>query len=70
MGYRKVGYFEQIRYVIKYAISSWVEWNDAKYWAKYIRPSWLYLATKSRNKEVRRLYRGIILKAYRGTYYE
>ena len=66
MGYRKVSYLEQIWYVIKYAVTSWIEWQDAKCWAKDIRPAWVHLATKAKNKDVRAIYKDKILKAYRG----
>ena len=66
MGYRKTGYIEQIWYVIKYAVRSWFEWQDAKCWAKDIHPGWLYLATKAKSEETRMIYRNKILKAYRG----
>lgn len=66
MGYRKTGYIEQIWYVIKYAVRSWFEWQDAKCWAKDIHPGWLHLATKAKSEETRKAYHNKILKAYRG----
>jgi hypothetical protein len=66
MGYRKVGYLEQVWYMIKYAVVSWAEWQDAKAWAKDCRPAWLWLATKAKNEETRQKYKNEILKLYRG----
>lgn len=66
MGYRKVGHLEQIWYVIKYRVKSWIEWHDAKSWAEAVHPGWVQIATKSRCEETRLIYRDKILKAYRG----
>lgn len=66
MGYRKTGYIEQIWYVIKYAVSSWLEWQDAKFWAKEYHPGWVRIATKAKSKRTRQIYREKIIKAYRG----
>lgn len=65
-GYRKTGSIEQIWYVIKYAVRSWLEWNDAKCWANEYHPAWVQLANKAKNKDVRQIYRDKIMKAYRG----
>ena len=56
----------QFWYVISYAFAEWLEWQDAKSWAKEYHPGWLYLARKSKHKEVRQIYRDKILNAYRG----
>lgn len=66
MGYRKVSYLEQIWYAIKYAVSSWLEWQDAKAWAKDIRPAWVEIVKRTKNEETRIRYRNKILNAYRG----
>lgn len=66
MGYKKIGCLRQIWYVIKYAVSSWIEWQDAKCWAKDIHPGWVIMATKCRNEETRQYYKIKILAAYRG----
>lgn len=34
MGYKKIGPIRQLWYMVKYAIHSWIEWQDAKCWAK------------------------------------
>lgn len=44
----------------------WLEWQDAKAWAKEFHPSWVDFSTKSKHEEVRKLYREMILKYYRG----
>lgn len=66
MGYRTVRYIEQIWYVFKHTFSEWLEWQDAKSWAKEFYPAWLRIATKAKSKEVRQMYRNKILRAYRG----
>ena len=58
--------FYEIWYAIKHTFAEWLEWQDAQSWAKEFHPGWLYLAKKSKIKEVRQLYRSKILKAYRG----
>jgi hypothetical protein len=47
-------------------LRSWLEWQDAKCWAKAIHPGWLQLATKARSKKTRNLYKEKIMKAYEG----
>jgi hypothetical protein len=47
-------------------ITDWLEWLDAKAWAKEFHPSWVDFATKAKHEEVRKLYREMILKYYRG----
>lgn len=66
MGYRKIGFLEQIWYVIKYAVSSWLEWQDAKCWAKDVHPAWVEIVKRTKSEETRMIYRNKILKAYRG----
>lgn len=68
MGYRKVGYLEQLWYVVKYAVSSFFEWQDAKHWAMEYHPAWVQLATKSKNEKTRKYYRFKILNEYRRLY--
>lgn len=65
MGYRKVGYLEQIWYAIKYAFGSWYEWQVAKAWAKDVHPAWVEIAKRSKSEETRTAYRNKILNAYR-----
>ena len=66
MGYRKVGYLEQIWYVIKHAVTAWIEWQDAKCWAKQIHPAWVEIVKRTKNEDVRKYYKKMILDAYRG----
>lgn len=51
---------------IWYAVIKWLEWQDAKSWAKEYHPGWLHIAKKAKSKSVRMLYRDKIMKAYRG----
>lgn len=44
----------------------WIEWQDAKSWAKEYHPGLLHLARKARMKETRRIFRNKIVKAYQG----
>ena len=69
MGYRKTGCFEQMWYVIKHKVSLWLEWLDAKDWAKEYHPAWVEFATKSKSEETRNYYKDMILAAYRGADY-
>ena len=57
---------KQLWWIAKYAVHAWLEWQDAKSWAKAIRPGWLQFAIKSNNTEVRKMYKRKILMAYRG----
>lgn len=70
MGYKKTSYLLQLWHMIKYAVTSWIEWQDAKDWAELFRPGWLLLATKAKSNDVRQMYRVKILAAYRGIYNE
>lgn len=65
MSYKQPGFLRQIWWVIKYAIQSWFEWQDAKHWAKEYHPAWVQFAKKSRHKETRAYYKNQILAAYR-----
>jgi hypothetical protein len=66
MGYRSVKTAEQIWYVFKRKLELWLEWQDAKSWAKQIHPAWVEIATKSGSEEAREYYKKMILAAYRG----
>lgn len=46
----------------------WLEWMDAKCWAKEIHPGWVQIATKAKTKRTRQIYRDKIIKAYRGEF--
>ena len=48
------------------SVRAWMEWQDAKRWAKAIHPGWVQIATKARSEKTRMTYRNKILKAYRG----
>lgn len=50
-------------------LNAWIEWQDAKDWAKEYHPGWLELATKSRSEYIRKEYKRKILLAYRGYEY-
>lgn len=63
MSYRKV------MYAIKNKLESWIEWQDAKDWAKQYHPAWVEIATKSKSEEARAYYKKMILGAYRGDEY-
>lgn len=69
MGIKKIGFVRQLWYTIKYAFHSWLEWQDAKYWAKAYHPAWVHIATSSKSKEARKSYKRKILMAYRGYEY-
>lgn len=69
MGYKKIGFVRQTLYMIKYAIHSWNEWQDAKAWAKEYHPGWLEIAKRARHEETRKEYKRKILLAYRGYEY-
>ena len=69
MGYRKISYPMQIWYVSKYAVHSWIEWRDAKCWAKEYHPAWVEFATKARSEDVKKEYKWKILAAYGGAEY-
>lgn len=45
----------------------WMEWQDAKVWAKCYHPGWLQIARKAPGI-TRQVYREKILRAYRGEY--
>lgn len=69
MGYKKIGLIRQIWYTAKFAVRSWIEWQDAKEWAKHFHPAWVQIATKARHEETRKEYKQKILLAYRGAEY-
>lgn len=69
MVYKKIGFIRQLWYTVKYGVHSWLEWQDAKYWAEEVHPGWLELATKARSEDVRKEYKRKILLAYRGYEY-
>lgn len=69
MGYKTIGYIRQLWYTIKYAIHSWLEWQDAKDWAKEYHSDWLWIAKKSPIEDRRKEYKRKILLAYRGYEY-
>lgn len=49
-------------------VSRWMEWQDAKSWAKVYYPAWLYLATCKNRPEINTTYRKKIIRAYYDTY--
>lgn len=44
----------------------WMEWQDAKEWAKYYHPGWVQIAKKAPRRITRQVYREKIIRAYRG----
>lgn len=52
--------------LLQEAFQEWLEWQDAKAWAKEYHPGWLHIAKKALRKITREVYRNEILKAYRG----
>lgn len=67
MGYQKIGQIGQVWYVLKYMIHQWLEWQDAKYWARDFHPAWVVLATSRKvSDSTRKAYKERILSAYRG----
>ena len=69
MGYKAIGYVRQLWYTAKYAYRKWIEWQDAKDWAREYHPAWLEIATKARHEDTRKEYKQKILLAYRGAEY-
>lgn len=47
-------------------LCAWLEWMDAKCWAKEYHPGWVQIATKAKGKTTRKIYREKIMKAFRG----
>ena len=69
MSDKKIGFIRQLWYTAKYGVHSWLEWQDAKAWAKQYHPAWLEIATKARHEDTRKMYKRKILLAYRGYEY-
>jgi hypothetical protein len=69
MVYKKIGPIRRVWYSIKYAIQSWIEWQDAKDWANQYHPAWVEIAKRARHEETRKEYKRKILLAYRGYEY-
>lgn len=51
--------------IVKNAVSSFFEWQDAMYWARAHHPGWVYLATRCKTEETRKYFRDKILEEYR-----
>lgn len=47
-------------------IDRWLEWQDAKCWARAYHPGWLHCVRKCKHKETRERYKEKILAGYRG----
>ena len=69
MSYKKIGFIRQLWYTAKYGFHSWLEWQDARSWAKQYHPAWVQVATKARHEDTRKEYKRKILLAYRGYEY-
>jgi len=65
MGYRKIGYLEQLWYMAKYAVEQRLEWYRAVRWAKECHPAWVEIVNRCKVDHVRQVYRNLILKRYR-----
>ena len=65
MGYKKVWCAKQLWYIAKYKVKRWLEWQDAKAWAKMYHPAWLHIAENCQTEEVRQYYNAKILCGYR-----
>lgn len=64
-----MAYFEQLWKRIKHSVYVWLEWQDAKAWAKQYHPAWVEIATQSKSEDARKYYKDMILNAYRGAEY-
>jgi hypothetical protein len=53
-------------YLLREWICDWMEWQDAKEWAKCFHPGWVQIARKALRGITRKLYREKIIRAYRG----
>ena len=53
---------------IKQFAKSWIEWRDAKAWAKALHPNWVRFATQRKRPELRETYRKMILDGYHNRY--
>lgn len=64
MKYKRPNRLFQSLLAIKNSIKEWIEWQDAKGWAKWFRPSWVILALNS-SEHIREEYRRKILNDYK-----
>ena len=55
--------------ILRERLYNWLEYQEAKEWAKFYHPGWLQIAKKARTKRTRLTYKDKILKAYRGEEY-
>lgn len=53
--------------LLRERLYNWLEWQEAKEWAKFYHPGWLQIARKAPGR-TRQVYREKILSAYRGEY--
>lgn len=51
---------------ITFRINAWLEWEDAKCWAREYHPGWLHCFKKCKHKATQAHYKAKILAAYRG----
>ena len=49
-------------------IRDWLEWQDAKCWAKEFHPAWVEIVNRTQSETVRKIYRDKILEGYRGEF--
>lgn len=50
-------------------VKAWLEWQDAKNWARKRHPAWVQLATQYKRPEIRETYRNKILDEYNNTHW-
>ena len=51
--------------LLRERIYNWLEWQEAKEWAKFYHPGWLHIARKAKGRITRQVYKDKILSAYR-----
>lgn len=54
--------------ILREGFHDWLEWQEAKEWAKDYHPGWLQIAKTARTRTTRKVYRDRILREYRGEY--
>lgn len=51
--------------LLRERLYNWLEYQEAKEWAKFYHPGWLQIARKAPTRTTRKVYRDRILRAYR-----
>jgi hypothetical protein len=52
--------------LLRERLYNWLEYQEAKEWAKFYHPGWLQIAKKAPGRITQQVYREKILRAYRG----